>query len=98
MDRRPPAITSNFDPRLAAAVGFGSLDDRFGAPVAAQIPDPHGDIGAGQTVTLRIVEFDPDDDRTLIRSRFRVTGTGRMLLDLSGRNLLASRACAGGLF
>ena len=59
-------------------------------PGAARIPDRHGDIGPGQTAPLRIDDFDLDDERTLIRGRFRGSGTGWILRDLSGHDRLAS--------
>ncbi len=85
--------------RLRSALGrrrrcSDSLDDRFGAPGAAPIPDFHGDMGARQTATLRIVHFDADDDRTLVRRRFFVSPAREQNLpDLRGRILLDSRTC-----
>ncbi len=95
------AFARDLEPRLAVAVGPGSLEDRLDAPGVTRIQDLQGDIGPGQTVLLRIDDFNLHHEGTLIRRRFRGRGTRRPLRALRGCHWLANSldgiACARGI-
>ena len=84
-------VPSDLELHLAAAVGLGSLDDRFRSsrccahtrPSRRHRPRTDRRPSGSTTSTW-------SHERTLIRGRFRGSGTGRILRDLRGRNLLAS--------